>query len=219
MGWIRYSHKLVLEPVCKCPAETLVLLLHDRGDSAKSLEPVARQWAEALPTSAFMIPAGIERHDPRPAGPYEPAEWAEIDLAALRLELLVAQQLKLCRLAADRLVLAGVGDGGTIALHMGLRRGLTHAGVLAFAGKIERSLARVASTNGKVRLVLRTAGQDFGDGFAGEFVGHLARRGIDARGILLPGPALSEEAVHYGGFYLAELAATAHPRSRVDPGR
>jgi predicted esterase len=208
---MRYSYNPPLEPIGGGVPEALVLMLHDRDDGADSLEPLARRWAETVPTAAFMIPSGIKQSDlpvadtTRP----EPADWAAIDQSVLRLNLLIAQQLSHYRLEVERLVLVGIGYGGTVALHMGLRRGLAHTGVLAYAGKIERSLSQVASTNGKIRLILNMDGQDFGKGFIGEFVGHLAVRGIDARGVLLPGPTLSEEAIRHGGSYLAELVATA----------
>jgi hypothetical protein len=42
-----------------------------------------------------------------------------------------------------------------------------------------------------------------------DLVAQLTTRGIDARGILLGGSALSDEAIRHGGAYLVELVATA----------
>ncbi len=221
MGWMRFSAGEFFEPVAKGAPEVMVVLLHDRTDSPEGLIPVIFRWTAAVPTAAFMLPSGVERHhtltvdaDQEPAAtPHGTAEWAEIDRAVRRLAPLITQQLSRYGLEPNQLVLVGVGYGGTLALHMGLRCGLNYAGILAFAGRVDRSLSRIASSNGKVRLVMPTEEHRFGHGFMGGFVAHLNDAGIDARGVLLTGPTLSEAAIRHGGAYLAELVATAQ-RSR-----
>ena len=229
MGWMRYSHKLLLDPAAETAPETLVMLLHDRGQSAATVEPIARRWAETVPTTAFMIPDGVEQPD-RPPGdvaspsvidPRHPPEWAEIDPAVRELDSLALRQLSRYGLERDQLVLVGIGHGGTLALHMSLRSCINYTSVLAIAGKLDRSLAESATSKGKVRLVLQPEGHAIGDGFMGEFLARLSTRGIDARGVLLSVPTLSETAIRYGAFYLSELVAAAQwrasPRFNRDP--
>jgi predicted esterase len=216
MVWMQFSRGQVLEPVAECPAEALVVMLHDRGETAESLTTVALRWAATVPTAAFAIPNGTEHPDPlrhAAAGPKDDGEWRLIDLALRDLDVLTLQQLRHYGLERDRLVLVGVGYGGTLALHMGLRGGVNYASILAFAGKLDRALAQGATSKGKVRLVLQTDEHKFGDGFMGEFMSHLATRGIDARGVLLSGPKLSDTAIRYGAFYLSELVAAAQWRA------
>ncbi len=187
MAWIRYSDGLLLDPIIEGPPEALVVLLHDSGDVAKTLSPVAAEWAMAIPRTAIMVPEGAEQHDPPPTEAHSQTKMssgdhdtAELDCAARRLEPLIARQLHACRLDASRAILAGFGYGGTLALHIGLRRSPNYAGILAFAGKPGGTLVT-------------------------SLVGH----GIDARGVLLAGPTTSDEAIRHGGAYLAELVATA----------
>jgi len=47
----------------------------------------------------------------------------------------------------------------------------------------------------------------------------LAARGIDARGVMLVGSVLSEEAIRHGGAYLVELVATAQRGDRIHHDR
>jgi predicted esterase len=137
------------------------------------------------------------------------AELAVLDRAAQHLEPLLEQQLRTCLLDASRLVLAGFGYGGTLALHMLLRRGCHCAGVLAFAATLIRPLPRVLRVDSKVRLIERARDRHDGHSSLRDVVALLTMRGIDTRGVLLVGPVLSDEAVRHGGAYLVELVATA----------
>ena len=220
MRWKQFSGGLRLEPIAKGSPEALVVLLNDFGAGAARLLPVAAGWAAAVPTTAFIALKGIEKPDPLDGS----AELTSLDRAARHIEPLI-EHLRARRLDPSRLVLAGFGSGGTLALHMVLWRGWKCAGVLAFGAKLMRPLPRVLSVDCKVRLIecvaeSRTDQTRLRDSVAllrlRDFVALLTTRGIDARGVLLAGSVLSDETIRHGGAYLVELVGTAQ---RGDPLR
>jgi predicted esterase len=132
---------------------------------------------------------------------------------------LLEQQLRACRLDASRLVLAGFGYGGTLALHMLRRKAWRCAGVLAFAARMTRPLPRILRIDRKVRLIECVEDPEVSHGSLRDAVALLAARGIDARGVMLVGSVLSEEAIRHGGAYLVELVATAQRGDRIHHDR
>lgn len=226
MSWMQYSKGLSLSPIVRGWPEALVVLLHHVGDSATTLTPFAARWATTVSTTAFLVLDGMEQLDP-PARGLSPrpmvdrgavAEPKELDRAARQLVPLLEQQLRSRRLDASRLVLVGFGYGGTLTLHLLLRRAWSCAGVLAFAAKLTGPLPRIFRVDHKVRLI--GCAED-GDGAqsTGDVVALLTARGIDTRGVVLPGSPLSDEAVRHGGAYLGELVATAQRGNRFHVDR
>jgi phospholipase/carboxylesterase len=219
MSWTPFSHGLRLEPILKGSPAALVVLLSDLDASAASLAPIAARWAMSVPTTTFLALEAIEPFEfPRdglaPPAPeldraMELEDPAMLERAAGRLARLLERQLRGVRLDASRVVLVGFGYGGTLALHLTLRQGWGCAGVLAFAGKLARPLPRLLSIGHKIRLIGRLDDDDAGPDSLRETVASLCARGIDARGVLLTGSALSAEAARHGGAYLVELVATA----------
>jgi hypothetical protein len=206
MSWKQFSHGFRLDPIDKGPPEALVVLLHALGATAATLTSVSTHWAAAVPTTSFAALNGTEQLDPPSYSSLKPKV---LDSAARHLKPLVEQQLRTCRLDASRLVLAGFGYGGTLALHMLLRQGWSCAGVLAFKSEPLKALPRIIRIDGKVRLIECVREPDIGHSALRDFVALLIARGIDARGVLLVGSILSEEAVRHGGAYLVELVGTA----------
>jgi predicted esterase len=220
MAWSQFSNGFRLDPIVKGSPQALVALLHDRGASATSLKPVAMRWAMAVPTTAFIALDGIEQLEPdslRFPNPVLNTELALIESATRSLEPVLADQLRSFRLNADRLVFAGFGYGGTLALHSSLHQGWRCGGVLAFAAKLIRPLPRIVSVAHKVRLI-GCAGSE-GHNSLRDDVTLLTARGIDTRGVVLGGSALSEEAIRHGGAYLVELVATAQRGDRYHAER
>jgi phospholipase/carboxylesterase len=222
MAWIRFSDGFRLDPIVEGLPEALVVLLHDFGASASALIPIAERWAAMVPTTSFVALDGIEQPD-RPSsglsphaapGPDVGDGAAVLDRAAPRLELLLDQQLRAYQLRPGRLVLAGFGYGGTLALHMLLRRGLHCAGILAFAAKPMPPLSQNFNADCKVRLIHSMKDHHLGGSSIGEAVALLVACGIDARGVLLAGSVPSDEAVRHGGAYLVELVANAQRGTR-----
>jgi predicted esterase len=231
MNWLQFSHGFRLDPIAKGSPEAVVVLLHDIGASAATLIPVAERWATTVPTTAFIVLDDIEQLGPRgddlPAqtlrdrddGAEPPAaEPTMLDRATRHLETLLEQQLRRCRLDPSRLVLVGFGYGGTLAVHLLLRRGWGRVGVLAIAAMLMRPLPRLLRVARKIRLIECAGDGHIGHARLRDVVALLTGRGIDARGVLLPGTALSAEATRHGGAYLVELVATAQlgDRFRVD---
>ena len=214
----QFSQGLHLDPIALGSPEALVVVLADRGTSAAPLEPVATRWAKTVPTTAFIALDGIEQLEPASCGHPEHAmldghaEFTLIVPAARNLESNLERQLRSLRLNPSRLVLVGFGYGGTLALHMVLHQGWSCAGVLAFAAKLIRPLPRVMGTVNKVRLIGCVRG--IGHSSMRDDVALLTQRGIDTRGVLLSGSALSQEGIRHGGAYLVELVATAQRSDR-----
>lgn len=225
MTWMQFG--LRRDRTARRAPEALVALLHDRGTSAATLTPVAARWAETVPTTAFIALDGIEELD-APSGSLPPdtrldldarSEPKVLDRAARHLEALLDHQVRSRRLDATRLVLVGFGYGGTLALHLLLRRGWNCAGVLAFAAQLMLPLPRILRIDCKVRLIDCAAGGQIGHSNLRDIVALLTARGIDTRGVLLSGSALSDEAIRHGAAYLVELVATAQRGSRFHVDR
>ena len=212
MTWKQFSRGFHFDPIIKGSPEALVVLLHDLGSGAARLNPLAARWAEAVPTTAFISLNGIEQLDPACHGSTEPGM---LDRAARHLEQSIEQQLRDCGLDPGHLVIAGFGYGGTLALHMLLRRGWGCAGVLGFGAKVARPLPRALSVDAKVRLIECVPDRHIGQIRLRDSVALLIARGIDARGVLLVGSILSDETIRHGGAYLVELVGTAQRGNRL----
>jgi phospholipase/carboxylesterase len=198
MAWMRFSRGHWLDPVAEGAPEAVAVLLHGPDDASATVLDVAARWAPAVPTTAFVVLDAIE----------------PVDLLAGPGPLLldpIARQLQpvLARLDGSRLVLVGFSHGGTVALHLVLRHGSRCAGVLAFAPRLMETLPRALRIDAKIRLIDSPKHHRAGDVELRDAIAALAARGIDARGVLLSGAILSDEAVRHGGAYLAELIATA----------
>jgi predicted esterase len=214
MTWMRCLNGYRLDPIAAGFPEALVVLLHDLGASAV-LMPVAARWATAVPTAAFIALDGIDQDASDlhtiPVRDAK-AQRARLDCATRRLAAQLEQQLCCWRLDASRLVLVGFDYGGTVALNM-VRHRWNCAGILAFAATLMRPLPRIVRVAHKVRLIGFGA-QDISRGGLRYDVALLTARGIDTRGVLLPGSGLSQEAIRHGGAYLVELVATAQRGAR-----
>lgn len=227
MTWMQFSLGLRRDPIAKGSPEALVVLLHDLGATAATLTPIAARWATTVPTTAFIALDGIEQHAPAlydlpPRTTLDldaSAVTTVLDRAARHLEALLDRQSRACRLDASRLVLVGFGYGGTLALHLLLRHGWSCAGVLAFAAKLARPLPRILRVGYKLRLIECVGAGHIGHSSLRDVVASLTARGIDTRGVLLTGSALSDEAIRHGGAYLVELVATAQRGDRFHVDR
>lgn len=227
MTWMQFSNGFRLDPIARGSPEALVVLLHDLGATAATLTPIATRWATTVPTTAFVALDGIAQRDPPSGGLPQhamldldgSAEPTELDRGARHLEPLLEQQLRSCRLHASRLVLAGFGYGGTLALHLLLRRGWGCAGVLAFGAKLTRPLPRILRVDHKVRLIECVGDGHIGHSSLRDVVTLLTARGLDTRGVVLTGSPLSDEAIRHGGAYLVELVANAQRGGRFHMDR
>jgi len=227
MSWVQSAQGLRLDPIANGSPEALVVLLHDVGDSAATLTPIAARWATAVPTTAFIALEGIEQLDPPSCSLPRPTMYARegvtgstvLDRAPRHLVAQLEQQLRFYRLDASHLVLVGFGYGGALALRMPLRPGWSCAGILAFAAKLTRPLPRILRGDPKVRLIECLGIDHAGDSNLRDAVTWLTARGIDTRGVSLVGSPMSDEAIRHGGAYLVELVATAQRAKRFHVNR
>lgn len=222
MSWMSFTRRLGRERIAKRSPEALVVLLHDLGASAVTLTSIAARWSVTVPATAFIALDGIEQLDVRSCDPPRAAPGANaataptlLDRAAHNLTALLDYQLRSRRLDGTRLVLVGFGYGGTLALHLSLHRSWRCAGILAIAAQLVSPLPRILRIDCKVRLIDCVANAQTGHSSLRDDVALLTGRGIDARGVVLSGSPLSDEAVRHGGAYLVELVATAQRGDRL----
>jgi phospholipase/carboxylesterase len=217
MDWIRFSRGSRLDPIAGGLPDAIVVLLHDLGDSTETMLSAAARWATAVPTTAFVAFDCIEQLDPPLLGRQRHtmldldagAEPVALDRLAGCLAPLIAEQQRSWGLDASRLVLVGFREGGTAALDLVLRYGWSCAGVLAFSPRLTQPLPRIIAIGAKIRLIGSVETRHVSHAELRGAVASLAARGVDARGVVLNGSALSEEVIRYGGAYLVELIATA----------
>jgi len=216
MGWIRFSHGHRLDPIAGGSPETIVVMVHDLGQSTETLLAVAERWAASVPTTSFFLFDSIEQIDPPSCGD----RWrAMLDLETGAEPLVVDRVVRhleplLAPLDANRLVLVGFRHGATVALHLVLRHGWSCAGVLAISPRLTQPLPRSIRIDVKVRLIESAESRQVGHADLRDAVSSLAARGVDARGVLLAGSILSDEGVRHGGAYLGELIAIAQHADR-----
>jgi predicted esterase len=224
---MHFPHALRRNRTPKEASEALVVVLPALGASAATLTPAVARWAATVPGTAFLALDGIAQRDALSGDLRHEAgldadtshQPTVLDAAARHLEVLLERQLHSRRLDAGRLVLVGFGYGGTLALHLLLRQGWSCAGILAFAAQLVSPLPRILRIGCKVRLIDCLADAQTDHGSLRDKVALLNARGIDARGVLLSGPPLSDEAVRHGGAYLVELVATAQRGDRFHVDR
>jgi dienelactone hydrolase len=222
MSWMSFSRRLGRDRTAKAAPEALVVVLQDLGASAATLTSIAARWSATVPTTAFIALDGIEQLDVGSCDPPHAAPSANadagptlLDRAAYNLEALLEHQLRSRGLDATRLVLVGFGHGGTLALHLLLHRNWRCAGILAFAAELIRPLPRILRIDCKVRLIDCVAEAQTDQSSVRDDIALLTSRVVDARGVLLSGSPLSDEAIRHGGAYLVELVATAQRGNRI----
>jgi phospholipase/carboxylesterase len=221
MDWIPFSRGHRLDPIEGGLPDAVVVLLHDLGESTEALLPVAARWAQTVPTTAFIVFDGIEQFD-APVGVGQLHTTLDLDVSAepvldrvaQHLESLTAEQQRSWQLGAGRLVLVGFRTGGTVALHLALRRGWGCAGVLAFSARSAQPLTQLITIGPKIRLIESVEARNGSHAELRDVVTSLVAYGVDARGVLLDGSILSDESIRYGGAYLVELIATAQRGDR-----
>jgi predicted esterase len=195
LTWRQFPHGFRLDPILEGPPDALVVILPDAGSAAVTLYPVVVRWASAVPTTEFLVLEAIGSD--------------VLDRAMERLASLLHRELRARHLDASRLVLAGFGQGGTLALHGVLREGRGCAGVLALDPRLVRPPSPAAPGTAKIRLIASGDDGPLDHRSLHDFVALLTSAGIDARGVMLAAPSLSHEAIRHAGAYLVELVATA----------
>jgi len=125
-------------------AKSLVVLLHGYGADGNDLIGLGREWASALPDTAFASPHAPEPCVQNPMGRQwwdlaqrSPEErWKGACRAAPSLEAFLTSEMERTGLPASRVALVGFSQGTMMALHVGLRWTEPFAGILGYSGAI-----------------------------------------------------------------------------------
>lgn len=178
------------------PAELLVAVLGGAGSPPGDLRDVAADWARSLPSGAFLI--------------FEILTDIEARLAAALVRL---------GLPPRRLILVGIGDGGTVCLKIAFQAAPIGVGVLVYNPPPDL-IPAATRTNpmAKVRLIGLSSDASFHDELLGALVRRLRSLGIDARATEMAEPGMTRPAIRLGAAYLAELSACALDPLSALPG-
>jgi phospholipase/carboxylesterase len=123
-------------------ASGLVVLLHGYGANGDDLIALGDGWRRSLPDAAFVAPNAPQSIPSMYGGLQwfaltlrDPSEyWRGVAAAQPALDRFLDAELARYRLTADRLVLVGFSQGTMMALHVGLRRAVAPAGIVAYSG-------------------------------------------------------------------------------------
>lgn len=143
-------------------ARQLVVFLHGYGADGNDLIDLGRSWADLLPDAAFVSPHAPEPCGMAPVGRQwwaltmrDPDErWRGSQIAGPDLDRFLDQELARHRLGADRLSLVGFSQGAMMALHVGLRRLISPAAIVAYSGHLVGPEHLGAEAKGKPPILL-----------------------------------------------------------------
>jgi hypothetical protein len=187
MEWSKADVGWIGERIDGPSPELLVAVLASPQASPLDLRTIAADWARSLPSSAFVV--------------FEILTDIGTRLAAALSRL---------GLPASRLLLVGIGDGGTVCLNIAFQAAPISIGVLIYDPQ-PHLLTPPASVNPKAKV--RLVGFRRDDPMSYDLLGALVRRlralSIDAQAAELAEPGLTQPAVRLGGAYLTELSASA----------
>lgn len=133
-----------LAPFSGTVPDALVVLLHGYGSNGEDLISLARMIQPALPNAAFVAP-NAPSQIPHMAAAYQwwPIETfsmaeraAGVAAAAPMLDAFLTAELEAAGLPSNRLLLVGFSQGTMMALHVGLRRTETVAGIVGISGML-----------------------------------------------------------------------------------
>jgi phospholipase/carboxylesterase len=185
-----------LAPASGGKAKQIVVLLHGYGADGHDLMGLAPAWAQSLPDTVFYAPNAVERcevgfgyqwfslEDRSPA-----RMVAGVEAAAPIFDAWLDARLADHGLDETACALVGFSQGTMLALHVGLRRTKTLAGILGFSGALiaAEKLPAELKSRPKVMLVHGTADQVVPVGALSVAVKGLDAVGISAATLLRPG--------------------------------
>jgi phospholipase/carboxylesterase len=143
-------------PASGGPARQLVILLHGLGADGNDLIAMAPLIGQILPDAAFVAPDAPQPCDMAPMG----RQWFSLQtmspdavLAGVRdaapfLDAFIDAEMARHGLDDDRVALLGFSQGTMMALHCGLRRARSLAGIAGYSGLLagpEALAAEIAS--------------------------------------------------------------------------
>ncbi|MES2988371.1 MAG: alpha/beta fold hydrolase [Pseudomonadota bacterium] len=133
-----------LAPLSGSKATALVILIHGYGSNGDDLISLARMIQPALPNAAFVAPNAPSRMGGMAAAyqwwPIETFSMAEraagAAAAAPALDTFITHAREEAGLPSDRVLLIGFSQGTMMALHVGLRRTESIAGIVGISGML-----------------------------------------------------------------------------------
>ncbi len=133
-----------LAPLSNSRPNALVVLIHGYGSNGDDLISLAAMIQPSLPGAAFVapnapsqIPGMAAAHQWWPIETFSMSERATGAAAATPgLDAFLTEELERAELASDRLLLIGFSQGTMMALHVGLRRPDTIAGIIGISGML-----------------------------------------------------------------------------------
>jgi phospholipase/carboxylesterase len=131
-------------PAASGSATSLVIFLHGYGADGNDLIGIGREWAAALPNTAFASPNAPEEHPQNPAGRQwwdlsvrsDVERWNGVNRAGPGLDAFVTAEMARLGVGASKTALVGFSQGTMMALHVGLRRAEPLAGIIGYSGTI-----------------------------------------------------------------------------------
>lgn len=131
-------------PVAGGKPARLVILLHGRGANGEDLLDLQRFWGPLLPEAEFIAPNAPFPSDAAPGG-YQwfttqdrsPASLlAGVCATAPGLDAFISGELDKRGLGESDAALVGFSQGTMMALHVGLRRERSFAGIIGYSGRL-----------------------------------------------------------------------------------
>ncbi len=131
-----------IPPASGGPAKSLVVFLHGYGADGNDLIGLGRQWAKALPATAFVAPNAPELCPGTPMGRQwfpltmrDPRELVQgVARARPALDVFLDAELQRHGLDESACALVGFSQGTMMALHVGPLRKRSLAGILGYSG-------------------------------------------------------------------------------------
>lgn len=124
--------------------DQLVVMVHGYGADGRDLIDLADLFAPHLPDAHFIAPNAPDPCEIAPFGRQwfsltddtMNQRWLGVSAAAPMLDAFIDAQLDRFDLTETSLALVGFSQGTMMALHVGLRRGMTPAGLLGYSGML-----------------------------------------------------------------------------------
>ena len=221
-----------LAPVSGGKPQQLVIMLHGIGSDGDDLIGLAPYFQKVLSEALFISPHAPFAFDMAPVGHQwfslqddsPAARLAGVQTAAAILDTFIDQQLAATGLADDKLALIGFSQGTMMALHVGLRRANTMAGILGYSGMLvaPELLAESITSRPPVYLVHGDADEVVPAESLPEAVAGLETVGVAVMPHSCPGlgHGINDDGVSHGmefiatifGVDLVEMAKGAQPR-------